>query len=323
MAPSSAFVTHMLQNPVPTYLLGTLPAILTIGAAPFSSLKLKVSHIFICLASPFVGLFYFVNINFGEDGDDQDVVDACVYWLNCNRFEGGIWPFGYRVQAIDARPNNQNVPLPKALRSCIANASVLDRFASLASAYYIVVGIALGIYRAAGPCDIQEWPYIPLLLTWTLPAILIRIFKGKIVAKNPEEELNEDMLISVRKLSNENVRSIRENVLSILVLSSLIPWVAVIIAYLTRPKGFGCRSKYLTGFCSVWTFNSIVAFVYYYLGNRPPPGVNTDQDRVYIWFQVCGFVVAVFLVILAVLSNNPSYWVNMFGDACDTSACFT
>ncbi|CAG8563200.1 6069_t:CDS:2 [Paraglomus brasilianum] len=224
MAPSSAFVTHMLQNPVPTYLLGTLPAILTIGAAPFSSLKLKVMHIFTCLACPFVGLSYFDNINNGKDENKQDVVDACVYWLNSNRFEGGVWPFGYRVQAIDTRPNNENTALLKVLRSCIANASVLDRFASLASAYYIVVGIALGIYRAAGPCDIQEWP--------------------------------------------------------------------------------------------------IVAFFYYYLENRPPPGVNTD-DYVYIWFQVWGFVVGVFLVMLGVLSNNPSYWVNTFGDSCDTSACFT
>ena len=66
MAPSSAFVTHMLQNPVPTYLLGTLPAILTIGAAPFTSLKLKISHILICISCPFVGLFYFVNIKNGK-----------------------------------------------------------------------------------------------------------------------------------------------------------------------------------------------------------------------------------------------------------------
>ena len=253
----------------------------------------------------------------------ERIVDSCAYWLNSNRFEGGVWPFGYRVQAIDTRSNNENTALIKALRGCIANASVLDRFASLASAYYIVVGIALGIYRAAGPCNIQEWPYIPLLLAWTLPAILIRICKGKVIAKNPEEELDENMLVSVRRLSNENIRSTRENVMAILLLSLVIPWMAVIIAYFTRPKGFGCRSKYLTGFCCVWTFKNILAFGYYYMGNRPPPGINTDQDRVYIWLQLCGFVVLVFLIMLGVLSNDPSYWVTVFGDACDTSTCFT
>src|SRR5438128_12562360 len=116
MAPSSAFVTHMLQNPVPTYLLGTLPAILTIGAAPFSSLKLKFMHIFTTLACPFIGLFYFANINNGKDENKEDVVDVCAYWLNNNRFEGGVWPFGYRVQAIDTL-SNENTALLNVLRN--------------------------------------------------------------------------------------------------------------------------------------------------------------------------------------------------------------
>src|SRR6185312_6377720 len=110
-APSS-FITHILLNPVPRYLLGTLSAILTIGAAPFSRLKLKLLHVLLCLGCLFVGLFYFVNNNNGEDTNNQDVIDGCVYWLNSNCFAGGIWPFGY------ARP-----ALIRVLRGCMANAS--------------------------------------------------------------------------------------------------------------------------------------------------------------------------------------------------------
>src|ERR1700722_8698897 len=160
-----------LQEPAPQYVLGCIPAIATVGTAPDSGLGYKMLWIFRCLGCPFSGLFYFINIS------HNDSIAMSTYWLTSDQFmirnECGISyrPFGHYAMEIEA--NDQDETVIKLLNECMAEASVLDRLSSLASAYYILVGIIAGLIKAIhiGPCNEEDWPYLPLALAWTVPAI--------------------------------------------------------------------------------------------------------------------------------------------------------
>jgi hypothetical protein len=269
-----------LQDPIPQYVLGCLPAIATIGAAPDNGLMNKLIWIFRSLGSPFSGLFYFCNI-------DQN--GMCAYWLPSDSFiQNGnpisYRPFGHHAMELDFTPDQK-----KYMRECIAEATVLDRLSSLASAYYILIGIFAGIANATcslgNTCTIKDWPYIPLALAWTLPVICVRVFNGRVVFKDPrhkfqfeelkeedgeesEEERNEKDEIEIEIISevkddergrNENkkirVKKLKDDMLNSKIahtiltaaFSILMPWMAVLLAYFTKPIGFACRSKFLTG----------------------------------------------------------------------------
>ncbi|CAG8716660.1 6977_t:CDS:2, partial [Funneliformis mosseae] len=96
-------IIRKLQDPVSQYVLGCLPAIATIGIAPWSDKK-----------------------------------SLCIYWLSSDHF----------------------------IRTCVTKASVLERLSSLASLYYILIGIVSGISRVVRPtiCD-EDWLCIPLALS--------------------------------------------------------------------------------------------------------------------------------------------------------------
>src|SRR5688572_3805114 len=97
--------------------------------------------------------------------------------------------------------------------------------------------------------------------------------------------------------------------------SIVIPWITVILAYFTRPIGYGCRSIYLTGICSVWTLNSLIAYILHVKGEENVFGYQSIHGL----FCISGAAVAVFLFLLGLLSHTPEWWVHMFGHACDTS----
>jgi len=159
------------------------------------------------------------------------------------------------------------------------------------------------------------------------------------VSKDPEDELiteentqnanaappNADPYvypqIALQQVLINSAKRLRAKVSMTLVLSIAAHWFAVVLTFYTRPLGFGCRSKYLTVISSIWTFNSIVCFIFYYLLDRPPPGVDTENDYIHIWFQICGVVIFVFLIAFGVLSHDPSWWVAVFGNSCDVSSC--
>ncbi|CAG8678756.1 10644_t:CDS:2, partial [Racocetra fulgida] len=117
--------------------------------------------------------------------------EMCAYWLPAINFalDGAPIPYrpvGHHAMNIVLPPGDPTIGI---LGVCIAEASLLDRLASLVSAYYIFVGIFAGISKAAGPCmedkSLEDWPYIPLLFIWTLPVIYIRIRKGRVVDRMP------------------------------------------------------------------------------------------------------------------------------------------
>src|ERR1044072_3212784 len=68
-----------LQNYIPQYILGTLPAIATIASTPESGLITKLLWVARCLGCPFTGLLYFCTTS-------SDPVAMSAYWLPSNDF---------------------------------------------------------------------------------------------------------------------------------------------------------------------------------------------------------------------------------------------
>src|SRR3954451_18271282 len=127
-----------LQNLVPQYVLGCIPAVATIGATPVDGLPNKLLWMLRCLSCPFTGLFYFWNI-----GNIDRAMNA--YWLDSRNFiEIKGDEVKYRLIGHHAKElvkSSITLDQKDYMRECIAEASVLDRLSSLASAYYILIGI--------------------------------------------------------------------------------------------------------------------------------------------------------------------------------------
>src|SRR5581483_1825648 len=220
----------------------------------------KLFWILRCFGCPFVGLFYFCNIK-----NDETMV---AYWLTSDSFvkNGKVIPrrpFGHH--AMELLPTSDQAIR---IRHCIAEASILDRFSSLASAYYVFAGIVIGITRVIISCVHGDWPFISLALAWTVPAIYARIFRGKVVIKDPKNLLQDDR-IEVRELDSGALNVQRRKVALTAAFSIIIPWISIINAFFSIPVGFGCRSKLLSTLCLIWTLNSFVAYIFHvYIGEK-------------------------------------------------------
>ncbi|CAI2189453.1 5727_t:CDS:2, partial [Funneliformis geosporum] len=215
-----------LQDPVPQYVLGCLPAIATIGAAPWDDFTDKLLWLTRCLGCPFTGLFYTCCIK-------HDVTSLCIYWLPSDRFRHNGDEIQYRPFGIYAMDAGQ----VEFLNECVAKSSVLERMASLASLYYIIVGIVSGIVRATGPtvCD-EDWPSIPLALCWTLPAIFRRTIRKNLVVKDPNKVLTIEIVISLSNFKEEHIKSnLLARVAFTALMSIVVPWSSVFLAYFTPP----------------------------------------------------------------------------------------
>ena len=246
------------------------------GASPFSTLFSQAMHVFLCLGCPFSALFYILNINTGLGPEDVVIIDAVAFWLPPDRFANKTWPFGFSPHKIR---HDKNKIIRKTLEKCIIPTSALERFVCVIALYYIVVGVFIGIFRAIGPCYVQDWPFIPLLFAWTFPALMVQVLKKRTVSKHPEDEPhaapdleNDDvLLINVIAIQGEPAEKMRTKILMTLVLSILAHGLAVLITFYAPPTGFGCRSRYLTVISTIWTFNSIFCFAFYYMRNLPFP----------------------------------------------------
>jgi hypothetical protein len=300
-------LNYKLKNPIPSYVLCCLPAIATMGAAPYEELIAKIFWLVICLSNPFLGLYYTCNIKINE---------IVVFWLSKENFrrENGnkisYRPAGHHAMLIE--PEDLDL-----LKDCVANASVLERWSSLAAAYYMIIGIIIGAAGAIYPqiSDIcVEWTYILLLLAWTLPAIYRRIVHGKALIGDPRKKASE-IKIHVRNISKEDKVWIHVRVVITAISSIVVPWLTVLLAYFIPPIGFFCRSKYLAIVCTIWSLNSIIAYTYHLLLEEK---YNFIDYIIYIWFTIWGLIVAALLLFLALLNNNQSWWL-VFGESCDIS----
>ncbi|CAG8787497.1 1313_t:CDS:2, partial [Racocetra persica] len=147
---------------------------------------------------------------------------------------------------------NQNKALREKIELCIAKASVLERFSSLVSVYYIIVGIIAGVSRVLGTVSCQDWLYIPILLSWTISALCRRAFSRNLVVKDPKKifrSSNNDIdieseknvvkiILEVTDLEAKGIRDKRAIITLTAFLSIIWPWLALILAYLTPLVGY-------------------------------------------------------------------------------------
>ncbi|CAG8815170.1 13025_t:CDS:1, partial [Dentiscutata erythropus] len=223
-------------------------------------------------------------------------------------------PVGHKAMRIILPDGPQDPKDPQnliinTLKDCVAEASLLDRFASFVSAYYIFVGIFIGI-AGATQCieDKQDWPYIPLLFIWNLPVIYFRIKYGLVVIKEPI--FNGRLFVESYKECELSDK--QKYVLFVALISILLPWPTVVIAYFTRPVGFFCRSKFLTIICSIWSFNNIVAYIRHINGE----GDVHESGIIDTIFWLSGVIILIGLGFLSVLAADLDLWVSIFGSSC-------
>ncbi|CAG8551556.1 5001_t:CDS:1 [Ambispora gerdemannii] len=295
------------ELPIPAFVVGCFPAIFTIGASPKGKLPQKLMRTLRCLACPFLGLFYTCNIKNDE---------TALYWLPKSCFIGvdgsniPYKPFGHH--AMEMKYSDANRAVLEKLEDCMTNASVMERFSSLASAYYIILGLIVGISRVLVPSICEDWPYIPLALAWTLPAIYRRTVNARLLVDDPKVAIGDGKITMQKFVYDEDREHMHSCVVLTVLASIAVPWLSVILAYFTPPKGFFCRSKYLTVFCTIWTFNCIVAYIHHWVGEN-----NKLVNRIIrIWFSACGVGIAMLLIVLGLLSIEREWWIRLFGETC-------
>ncbi|CAJ0825590.1 5827_t:CDS:1, partial [Entrophospora sp. SA101] len=314
-----------LQEPMPQYISGLIPVIVILGTSPFKLLFDKLIWVFKCLGCPFTGLFYYLVIG-------ADPVEMCIYWLpeefflTTNENNLDFPPVG-----LHAKNMLITLEQDKIMKQCTANAPVMDRLSSLASAYYIIVGIISGIYSATGPCTPEDWPSLTLSFLWTFPVIVKRTIRTEIVVKDPGIDFNE-----LKELNRHLIRVLEENedieatenefdergerlipkkfdksckkfMFIITTLFSVVfPWVSVVMAFFTPPIGFFCRSKFLAGLCTLWTFNSLLECIYHI--NFGYGFLKGKKTNIHVYFVLSGIAVTGLLILLIVLINDSRLW---------------
>ncbi|CAG8707941.1 7051_t:CDS:1, partial [Acaulospora morrowiae] len=226
---------YKLLDPIPQYVLGCLPALGIIGESPANRFTEKVTWLLRCLGCPFTALFYSINIGSKKES-------RCFYWLSSSRFvtdKGSrlrYRPFGFNACEIQ---NADDPDIKKCVEQCTATASVLERWSSLVSAYFIVVGMLALISKATGKVSCPDWPYIPSLFSWTIPAICRRAFSGNIVIKDPDD-IFKDHYVIVRENKNRRIHK-RFTVFVTAFVAMFYPLITLSLAYYAPPIGYGCR----------------------------------------------------------------------------------
>ncbi|KAF0464847.1 hypothetical protein F8M41_026407 [Gigaspora margarita] len=300
-----------LLDPIPQYVLGSLTALVIMGASPADKFTEKIAWLFRCLGCPFTGLFYSINIGGKRES-------RCMYWLSSDKFvtDKGTAPkyrpFGFYAYEIQ----NADDDVKKKVEQCTATMSVLDRLSMLISSYFIVVGVLALISKTIGTINCRGWPYIPTLLSWTILAILRDAFSGIIVIKDPDKIFKEGQI-----RINENPKSRTHKRFTVVVaafISIFYHWIALFLAYFTPPIGYSCRSKFIAIFCSIWSFNSILAFICHCIGEKDL--TSFGQGFLHVWFSFCGFIVTVLLLVLGLFTQNNKWWVDVFGDSCNVAS---
>nr|CAG8683800.1 8939_t:CDS:1 [Entrophospora candida] len=322
--------------PVPQYIAGLIPVIAILGTSPFIRLIFKLIWVLRCLGCPFTGLFYYLVIG-------ADRVEMCIYWLPEEYF---VTTKGKKLDFHPVGLHAKNMLITweqeKIMEQCTAKASVMDRLSSLPYGYYIIVGIISAISSIVEPCTPEDWPSLTLSFLWTIPVIAGRtLITGILVVKDPKTELmghsirvleeNEDIKATKNEFIERNEKLIpkqfdkrckRLMFIITTLLSVVLPWVSVAMAFFTPPIGFFCRSEFLAGLCTLWTFNSLLECIYHINFGYGFLKGKKMKKIIHTWFVSSGIAVTLLLILL-VLINDSQLWVKMFGDDCMTSSCIS
>ncbi|CAG8438203.1 5664_t:CDS:2 [Scutellospora calospora] len=226
----------------------------------------------------------------------NDKTSLCTYWLNSEYFAKELKSIPFRPCGLYAMKFKPTEAQLKCFIDCCSEAPLIERLSSLASAYYIFVGIAIGIFKIMARQKCDDWPYIPISLSWTIPVIYKRAVYGRLVFKDVSIELGKlnNKIIKVEPLEPPELTKKRLLVGITGFLSIVIPWFSVIIA--------------------------LLALLIHLRGEASLKG----HWVAHIWFCFCGIVVGIFLVCFCLLSDQRLWWVNLFGNDCDNSSgCIT
>ncbi|CAH1768591.1 22915_t:CDS:2, partial [Entrophospora sp. SA101] len=225
------FVQSLLIS-VPQYVLGSLSAIAILGATP------------------------------------NDAIVMSAYWLKDDHFyeidektDNGVTILNYKLFGWHAKQMKLTPEQEECMKGCVAGASILDRLSYMVSIYYIIVGILAGIIRAVAPCIKEEWPYIPLALAWTLPAIFKRVIGGIVVVHNPNERIFKLGQI----ITSKSTKDRRHNIIETGLFAIIAPWLAVLLAYFTNPVGIRGKNIRFLVHCYFWISGAFVAFMLLFL----------------------------------------------------------
>ncbi|CAG8662144.1 1465_t:CDS:1 [Dentiscutata erythropus] len=302
-------IIHNFSEPIPQYVLVCLPAIAIAGASPANMFTKKLMWILRCLGCPFIGIFYSVNVGSSPES-------RCLFWLPADKFTNDGKVLSYRPFGVYAMRLEDNPVVKEYVDRCTAKTSDLERLSSIIPMYYIIIGVLDGISRAAGSVACDDWPDIPLLLSWTIPALWRRISSGNLVVKDPKKEFEkfrEKIIMNVEP-GNRGYKPF--NVFLTAFISILYPWITILLTYFTPPIGLFCRSKYITIICSIWSFNNTLAYLSHLRGKKD----IIEPLIFHFWFSFCGFIVAILLLFLGLLNKNSEWWIGLLGQSCDISS---
>ncbi|CAG8614085.1 16207_t:CDS:2 [Acaulospora morrowiae] len=235
-----------LLDPIPQYVTCCLPALAIMGESPAESFRKKLLRILICLGCPFTGLFYSLIIG----GTPEN---RCLYWLSSDKiklvskentepdepdesgnhkeFPEPYRPFVFHACEID---KDSEPYIEQLAKQCTAKASVLERLSAIGPIYFIIIGMLALISQAQGTINCKDWPHIPFLLSWILPATFIRVYYGIIFIKDPDMVQEKPILISKNKGLRRNNSCA---VFAIAFFSIFYPWITLFLVYLSPPIG--------------------------------------------------------------------------------------
>ncbi|KAF0518657.1 hypothetical protein F8M41_016706 [Gigaspora margarita] len=300
---------HRLLEPIPQYVLGCIPAIAIVGASPTDKFSRKLIWVLRSLGCPFIGILYSLNVG----GNEQS---RCLFWLPVDYFVKGETNkrLEYRPIGLYTMKPRDNQDIDEYVNRCTAKISVIERLSPVISLYYIIIGGLAGISRTTGSNACEDWPFIPILLLWTIPALCRRIISGNLVVRDPKKEFKNIKIIMDDEPDDRSQKRITVPLTAFV--SIVVPWLAVLLAYFTPPIGYFCRSKYVTTICAIWSFNSTIAFLCHLIGEK-----DLNKPQIFhTWFSFCGFIVAILLFVLGLFNKNPEWWTGMFGQSCNESS---
>ncbi|RIB19725.1 hypothetical protein C2G38_2082469 [Gigaspora rosea] len=217
---------HRLLEPIPQYVLGCLPAIAIVGASPTDKFTRKLIWVLRSLGCPFIGILYSVNVG----GNEQS---RCLFWLPVDYFvkDDTNKRLEYRPVGLYTMKPRANQGINEYVDRCTAKISVLERLSPVISMYYIIIGGLAGISRTTGSHVCEDWPYIPILLSWTIPALCRRIISGNMVVRDPKKEFEGETIIMDEDPEDRSQK--RFTVPLTAFISIVFPWLAVFLAYFT------------------------------------------------------------------------------------------
>ncbi|CAG8715281.1 6779_t:CDS:2, partial [Funneliformis mosseae] len=142
--------------------------------------------------------------------------------------------------------------------------------------------------RVQGEIVCEGWAYLPLLLSWTIPAIWKRGFYRILIVKYPSEVF-------------EKIQVIVDN----------------------NPKDKLKFNKTCNRYDNCFIINSLsLGDSTYRLLYTPGESdlIMSGKGWLHVWFSTCGFSVAFLLLFLGIFTGYNTLWVDLFGDAYDLSS---